>query len=49
MLSIIRQVLNQAFALSLNKDECIEPARKIFELVREKLKAEQSDNINLLV
>ena len=29
---IIQQVLNQAFDISLTKEECIRPAKKIFEL-----------------
>lgn len=35
VLNIVRTVLNQAFDLALDKDECIEPAKQIFETLKE--------------
>ncbi len=34
ILDIIREVLNQAFDLVLDKDECSEPAKQIFEILK---------------
>lgn len=35
VLNIVRTVLNQAFDLALDKNECIEPAKRIFEILKE--------------
>ena len=35
VLNIVRTVLNQAFGLALDKDECIEPAKRISEILKE--------------
>jgi len=35
VLNIVRTVLNQAFDLELNKDECIEPAKQIYKILKE--------------
>ncbi|HDL02077.1 MAG TPA: hypothetical protein ENH23_07575 [candidate division Zixibacteria bacterium] len=35
-LNIVRAILNEAFNLSLSKDECAEPSRKILEIIRNK-------------
>ena len=35
VLNIVRTLLNEAFDLTLDKAECIEPAKRIFEILKE--------------
>ncbi|MHC1599423.1 MAG: hypothetical protein ACXQS5_01165 [Candidatus Methanospirareceae archaeon] len=34
---VVLKVLNEAFDLSLSRDECIDPAKRIFDLLKDEL------------